>query len=320
MSNHPLQPPANAQAELVSCVKIWDQAPHNAFTDLLRYRGRFWVVFREGQTHTSPDGVLRVISSPDGLCWEPAALIRSDTEDLRDGKLSVTPDGNLMLIGVGALNGSLPRRYQTYAWFSTNGSDWTTPAPIGDTNFWIWRVTWYSDIGYGIGYSTGTQKSVRLYTTADGRSFLPLVTDLHVPGYPNESAMTFLPDGTCLALLRRDQCADTEKTAQLGCADAPYTQWRWIDTGVQIGGPQVLLLPDGRLVAAVRLLDGHVRTALCWINPLTGKLSEFLALPSGGDTSYAGLVFHDGLLWVSYYSSHEGKTSIYLAKARLSNL
>jgi len=26
---------------------------------------------------------------------------------------------------------------------------------------------------------------------------------------------------------------------------------------------------------------------------------------------------HEGLLWVSYYSSHEGKTSIYLAKVRL---
>ncbi len=42
-----------------------------------------------------------------------------------------------------------------------------------------------------------------------------------------------------------------------------------------------------------------------------------LTFPSGGDTSYAGLVWHDGLLWVSYYSSHEGKTSIYLAKVEL---
>jgi len=28
-------------------------------------------------------------------------------------------------------------------------------------------------------------------------------------------------------------------------------------------------------------------------------------------------VWHDGLLWTSYYSSHEGQTSIYLAKVRL---
>jgi hypothetical protein len=45
--------------------------------------------------------------------------------------------------------------------------------------------------------------------------------------------------------------------------------------------------------------------------------SPVLTLPSGGDTSYPGLVFYDDLLWVSYYSSHEGKASIYLAKIKL---
>jgi hypothetical protein len=60
-----------------------------------------------------------------------------------------------------------------------------------------------------------------------------------------------------------------------------------------------------------------VRTALCWLDVEAGKLTEFLTLPSGGDTSYPGLVFYEGLLWVSYYSSHEGKTSIYLAKVKL---
>jgi hypothetical protein len=76
-------------------------------------------------------------------------------------------------------------------------------------------------------------------------------------------------------------------------------------------------LPDGRFVAAVRLYDGRVRTSLCWLDPATAQLDEFQVLPSGGDTSYPGLVLHDGKLWVSYYSSHEGKTSIYLAKVKL---
>ena len=77
-------------------------------------------------------------------------------------------------------------------------------------------------------------------------------------------------------------------------------------------------MPDGPTVAGVRLYDGKVRTALCLLDPAAGKLTEALKLPSGGDTSYAGLVWHDGLLWVSYYSSHEGKTSIYLAKVKVS--
>jgi len=45
-----------------------------------------------------------------------------------------------------------------------------------------------------------------------------------------------------------------------------------------------------------------------------GHLVPLATLPSGGDTSYAGLAWHEGQLWVSYYSSHEGKSAIYLAK------
>ena len=50
---------------------------------------------------------------------------------------------------------------------------------------------------------------------------------------------------------------------------------------------------------------------------LAGKLTPVLTFPSGGDTSYPGMVWHDGLLWISYYSSHEGNTSIYLARVKL---
>ena len=81
----------------------------------------------------------------------------------------------------------------------------------------------------------------------------------------------------------------------------------------------MIRLPNGRIVAATRLYDGKVRTSLSWIDPEAGAMQEFLALPSGGDTSYAGLVWHEDLLWVSYYSSHEGKTSIYLAKVKFSD-
>jgi len=73
-------------------------------------------------------------------------------------------------------------------------------------------------------------------------------------------------------------------------------------------------LPRGELwVAGRRYLDGdRYRTVLA---RLTGASYEpVLTLPSGVDTSYPGLVWHDGLLWISYYSSDEGKASIYLAE------
>lgn len=89
--------------------------------------------------------------------------------------------------------------------------------------------------------------------------------------------------------------------------------------GTRIGGPQMIQLTDGRFLAAVRLYGGDgwhpARTSLCWVNPNQG--TEALELPSGGDTSYPGMVFYDGILWVSYYSSHEEKTSIYLANVKI---
>ena len=44
-------------------------------------------------------------------------------------------------------------------------------------------------------------------------------------------------------------------------------------------------------------------------------------LPSGGDTSYPGIIKVGDELWVSYYSTHEtGNASVYLAKIPLALL
>ena len=126
-------------------------------------------------------------------------------------------------------------------------------------------------------------------------------------------SLVFEAGGTAYALLRRDG-VNSNLNAQLGTAQAPYTDWSWKDLGIRIGGPEMIQLPDGRLLAVTRLYDGGVHTSLSWIDPVAGTLTEALRLPSGGDTSYAGMVLHDGKLWVSYYSSHEGKANIYLAQ------
>src|SRR5256885_13170434 len=99
-------------AELIEVRKIWDRAPHNAFTDLIRFKDRWFCVFREGKAHVSPDGALRVITSADGVKWESAALIQESNADLRDAKITVTPDGKLMLSGAAALHDRAKFRHQ----------------------------------------------------------------------------------------------------------------------------------------------------------------------------------------------------------------
>ena len=304
---------ADPAMRLVDVRKIWDRAPHNAFTDLARFRDRWFCVFREGKAHVSPDGAVRILTSADGAEWEPAALLTSSAADLRDPKLAVTPDGRLMLCAAGALHDRSKQTHQSWVWFSNDGRTWSSPCAVGDPDFWLWRVTWHGDRAYSVGYSSGKKRTVRLYCSRDGTVFDTLVGRLFEAGSPNEASVVFDGDTAC-CLLRRD---GTPGSGLLGMSRPPYTEWEWKDLGAKVGGPNLLLLPDGRLVAAVRLYDGKVRTSLCWLDAGQGKLTEALRLPSGGDTSYAGLVFHGGLLWVSYYSSHEGKAAIYLARVEI---
>lgn len=299
-----------------TATRIWDRAPHNAFTDLIRFGDEWFCVFREGQAHVSPDGALRVITSRDGTHWESAALLTSVDSDLRDAKITQTPDGQLMLCGAEALHDQSEFTHQSVAWFSKDGRNWSEKYRIGDPNVWLWRVTWDGPTAWGIGYAAGKDKFVRLYRSSDGKSCETVVERLLDGGYPNESSIVFQED-TAYCLLRRDGSESSLNTGLLGVATRPFTNWEWKDTKVRIGGPHLLRLSDGRFVAAVRLYDKPVRTSLCWLDPGSGKLSEFLVLPSGGDTSYAGMVFHEGELWISYYSSHESRTSIYLSKTRL---
>ncbi|TWU58359.1 sialate O-acetylesterase [Rubripirellula reticaptiva] len=310
------------RSKIVSVRRIGDQSKHNAFTDLLRFQDKFYCVYRSGTAHVSDDGALQVLVSDDGEEWTSAAQIAHPQADLRDAKLTVTPSGELMLSGAGAFPPGSDIRHQSMAWFSKDGQQWSDVINIGPPNYWLWRTTWHGPDGYSIGYHTGdpADKHVSLFRSQDdGRSFQSWVDRLLVDGYPNESSILFGEGEQAIALLRRDAAS---KTAQLGKALPPYDDWNWIDTETRVGGPQLIQLPDGRIVAAVRLYDHRVRTSLCWLNQDTGKLTEFLTLPSGGDCSYAGLVWHDEQLWVSYYSSHEignsdFKTSVYLARINM---
>ena len=90
------------QAKLLEVRKIWDAAPHNAFTDLEYYKGQWFCAFREGSGHAQKGdyGKVRILHSKDGEAWESAGLLESEGLDLRDAKLSITPGGELLLNSV----------------------------------------------------------------------------------------------------------------------------------------------------------------------------------------------------------------------------
>jgi hypothetical protein len=297
--------------------KIWDQGKHNAFTDLARFKNQWFCVFREGEGHAKGAGQIRVLRSEDGKNWTSAALIGQDGADLRDPHISVTPKGQLMIVGGAAVPPTRDpvKDHFSFVCYSDNGRDWTKPERTLESWQWLWRVTWHGDKVYGVAYRSNSTppRSYEgfLYQGTDGRTYERIASfDIT---HTTEASLAFDGD-TMLCLQRRD---GKTNNAMLGVSQPPYKEWKWKDLGVFFGGPHLIRTPDGSWLAVGRMTTtGKAQTVLCELDVKNGKLQPVLTLPSGGDTSYAGLVWHDEQLWISYYSSHEGKSSIYLARVR----
>ncbi len=321
------------QPAIVSVAKIWDAGKHNAFTDLIRWHDKWYCTFREAEAHVGGDGRLRVLESADGAKWESVALVSEAGIDLRDPKLSITPDDRLMITAGGSVyQGKTLLGRQPRVAFSKDAREWTRPERVLSEGEWLWRVTWHGGKAYGVSYNADERKSpaaqeaaktgkaapgpadwkLKLVASDDGVKY-DSITHLDVPGHPNETTLRFLPDGEMVALVRRE---GGNTFGWIGRSHAPYEQWTWKETKHRLGGPNFIRLPDGQLWAAGRVYPGGAKTAVARMTA-DGDYEPVLTLNSGGDTSYPGLVWHDGLLWMSFYSSHEGQTSIYLAKLKL---
>jgi len=319
---------APAPARLVEHRKIWDAAPHNAFTDLVRFKDRWYCVFREGAGHVSPDGAVRLLTSDSGYWWESVARIEMPGYDLRDPKVSVMPNPpRLMLLGGATVReGKQPAtESQSFVAISDDGKKWGKVFWVGPTNQWLWRVTWHRSNGLGVAYDVSpTSRSAKKYGTSllltkNGTDYDTLVADLYTESGPTEATLRFGEDDMLYCLQRRD--GQTTNSALLGVSKKiPYSEWDWKDLGKYFGGPNFLQIPDGRWIAVGRLTnhgpDKKTKTVVCELDTAKAELKPLLDLPSGGDSSYPGLVWHDNLLWVSYYSSHEGKSAIYLARVK----
>lgn len=333
--------------------KIWDEGTHAAFTSLIKFKGRYYCCFREGDSHIfdeygKAEGRIRVLGSKDGNSWESVLDTGLPGIDCRDPKFCITPAGRLMV----SFGGSTYRSrkligQQGYVMFSDDGRTFSEPEKIclepktGNDRDWLWRVTWFGDDGYGICYGAGTGKgsgstgdnnagkapevkTLALYKTRDGINYTK-IKDFDISGFPNEATLRFTSDGTMLMMLRRD--ADDRK-GFWGTSRPPYTEWDFTPMPLQIGGPDFLVLEKAGAGSPVILagtrsyaIPDHCKTILLRGTP-EGDFQEVFTLPSDGDTSYPGMLVDDGQLWVSYYSTAgtRGKAAIFLARIPLEAL
>lgn len=325
---------AQPEDDAVEIKRIWDRGGHNAFTDITYFKDRLFIVFREGDGHipnkdNTGNGKIRILSSVDGEFWEPAALIELDGIDLRDPKISVTPKKKIMIVMGGSVydKGELKSISSYVSMSDPNGKKFSTPEQIEfDENLksdfdWLWRVTWYDKTGYGVMYQANVdgekgKSKAYLVKTSKGYEY-ELVKELEIDGDPNEATIGFFSGAEMMILIRR---GGDDQMGMMGTSKAPYTDWSWEKLDFKLGGPDFDIIPINKILIGTRVYgeDGPY-TAL-----LLGKkgepFKEVMRLPSGGDTSYPGMFSIAGYVWLTYYSSHEGKASIYYTRIPYSEL
>lgn len=328
----------NYHGDSIRVTKIYDTEEYSAFTDLLRFNNAFYCAFRVGVKHVGHQdfGKVRIIKSYNGVNWQSTALLETENVDLRDPKLSITPDGKIMVIMAGALWGtdnSIKNLYPMVSFSNKSGHNFKNPrqvildSDIQSNKNWIWRVTWSGNVGYGIDYQIREDNMedrsklakdawlLYLLKTKDGNSF-EKVSKLEVDHLPNESTIRFDRDKNMYVLIRRES---GNKMGVLAKSCYPYTDWQYTNLDFRLGGPNFLFLNDSNLVIGTRKY-GEKRSTNILVTNLDGNVLKEIELPSGGDTSYPGMVIYDQKLWISYYSSHEGNPNIYLAQLPLIKL
>jgi hypothetical protein len=302
-----------------------------------------------------PSGRGRIITSTDGERWETATLLQWDGADVREPKLALTAEGHLMAYTSIYFVSKQPRNRGAYyqldrpgggaphddsepgvmrqsvTWLTTDGANWGTAyaCPSG-INTWRWEVRWHNGMGYSLAHPGlgGKDKDGTLYRTRDGKTWRALKEEVFPGTDGNEASLIFAEDNTAWALLRSGS-----ESIMIGSSKAPfYQQWDWKIASVDwlgdgalhpaksvvrgsLGGPKLVRLKDGRLLAAGRALgpgrkDGRV--TLFWFEPEKAVLTRFAEVDG---SSYAGVVEHEEMLWITCANTEA--SGIFLAKLKV---
>jgi hypothetical protein len=316
--------------------RVFYNGEHNAFTDLILFKGTFYLTFRscpDGHM-VHPTSSIIILASEDTKKWEQVhrfSVVKRDTRDphflIFKGKLFVYTgtwySGETTLKSEDYdLN-----KHLGYAAWSEDGAKWTGAIMLeGTFGHYIWRANTFRGRAYLCGRrkknfamaprGEGPTVESAMLESDDGLIWRTRSLFQEVRG--DETAFQFEEDGSIIAIGRRGR-----DNAQLLRSQPPYTQWQRKELDRYIGGP-LLVRWGGRYVVGGRktIGDKGPKTSMCWL--VGDRLYEFAELPSGGDNSYPGFVeLSPKRAIMSWYSSHEkdedGKTitAIYIAELEI---
>ncbi|MCA9175325.1 MAG: hypothetical protein KDB14_12650 [Planctomycetales bacterium] len=320
--------------------RVFHNGEHNAFTDLVRFDGRYYLTFRscpDGHM-VHPTASVIVMTSDDLREWRQVHRFQVPKRDTRDPHFLVFKGKLFVLTGTWySGEKTIPvaeydlNLHLGYAVWSEDGATWHGPVMLeGTFGHYIWRAAVHGDKAYLCGRrkqefavgprGEGNEVQSAMLESDDGLVWRHRAVMQERSG--DETAMWFEPDGSFVGIGRRGR-----NPAELLRSAPPYREWERRELDRYIGGP-LLTQWDGAFVVGGRhLVSGKPpQTKLYWLTaPPVGQkgdvqLAEFASLPSAGDTSYPGFLdLGGGKAVVSWYSSHEQDadgnsiTAIYMA-------
>jgi hypothetical protein len=309
--------PPPAPAALESWPAVADGL-HNSNTDLIHWRGAFWLAHAAAPWHFRSTRTRIVIRrSPDARAWTEVASFSVPGEDVRDPKLAVIAD-KLFLYFLPNRHFPEPQPYTTLVTASSDGATWEAPAPVEPSGWLLWRPKKLGDELVVTAYWHEHGRAA-LLRSSDGRRW-QTVSFIVEGDNVDETDVETLNDGRLLVSSRLEGAdhdswfGDPDGATQLSVAAPPYVDWsRTRDTLARLDGPCLFRVEDrvyavGRYEPEPRGLLFHTgsilarkRTALYRVEPT--RLRLLAILPSAGDTAYAGVVVHEGSVYASYYTS-----------------
>ena len=320
------------RVEVTDIRRVFHNGEHNAFTDLIRFKERFYLAFRscpDGHM-VHPTASIIILASDDAQQWEPVYSFQVAERDTRDPHFLIFKGKLFVYTGTWysgkttiAIEEYDLNNHLGYATWSADGHQWHSPAMLeGTFGHYVWRAAAFEDKAYlcgrrKIGFEVGPRGEGRrieslMLESDDGLTWRKRAVFQEIEG--DETAFLFEPDGSVLAIGRRGS-----DKAQLLRSKPPYTQWHRRELDRYIGGPLITRWGKHYVVGGrKRTNELGSKTSMCWLADY--KLYEFAELPSGGDTSYPGFVALSATEAVmSWYSSHEKDangqpiTAIYMA-------
>jgi len=305
-------------AKLEWAEKAFGDGRHNAFTDITFWHGVFYLCFRNGTSHGSMDGLIKIMRSADARAWEPCGELDTLGDD-RDPHFAVTEDALYVFFGVWDLKHgeehATPDRNSIRSHMASthDGSTWSKIQGVYEPGWWLWRVIQYKGTFYTAAYTAyrpkPAQRELRLLSSPDGLEW-NLISTIAKDRMPTESDLWFDGQGSLNVITRM---ADETNEACWFKSDASLKEWRPQFLGDIIHSPAVARWQDRIFVA------GRGKSDRGWVTRVWGLSSDravsLLTLPSTGDTAYPGLIVDPATaadtlqpaLLISWYSQHEPK-------------